>query len=178
MNEDPSGGELRQAITDYLAVADRGWHLKFLALTDDLQARFVVETEGRIVEPRRYFSENVGGTVARFDRFELSPDGRTLGVDLTVSRHTGEVVFRTEPPDAPVTIRVENDVPFFRGRGEPVEETAFELRPQDERFAGSPRDYLAAPSGVWVRWVADPGADRAELSDEALSRLKALGYVN
>jgi arylsulfatase A-like enzyme len=176
MGEDPSGGALRRAITDYLAVADRGWHLRFLAVQEDLHARFFVETGGRIVDPRWYFSDRIAGAVARFDEFELAPDGRSLAVDLTVSRHTGEVVFRTEPPDAPVTVQVESGTPFFRGNGERVEEAVFELRPGDERLAGSPRNPPSTP-GVWLRWVADPGADRAELSEEATSRLKALGYI-
>ena len=53
----PGAAALRAAIEDYGARVDAGWHLKLIAPFEGRwRARFSVESRGRIVDPRRYFS--------------------------------------------------------------------------------------------------------------------------
>jgi arylsulfatase A-like enzyme len=63
MHNDPTGGELRSALVDYTSFADSGWHLKLIALENSIQLNAVVETNGRFLQPRYYFTKNIGGAI-------------------------------------------------------------------------------------------------------------------
>ncbi|MHC4064399.1 MAG: sulfatase [Planctomycetota bacterium] len=187
LGPDPTGGGLSSALADYAATADSGWHLKLISLTPaELRCRATMNTTGRFVSPRRYFSANLSGpSKARFSTFELSPDGKTLTIEVLVAVLMGEVTFETDPPEAPVTFRVQVDsasegAGVFLGNaaripnGDPIT-----LVQSDPRLAGLPKDYTKAAPGCYIRAVIGPtvSAPKTNLSDDALERLRSLGYI-
>ena len=186
LQEDPTGGKLSSAIADYTVMADSGWHLKLIALnSNSLRCQATIKTSGRFVNPRHYFSKNI--TRARVDimSFELSPDKKTLTFDLVIAKHVGEVVFKTDSPEATVTFKVktacsEEGSGVFLGRGERVPDNKeITLTQSDPRVEGVPPQYLKAATGVYIRTVravAD-SAPKASLSELALDRLRSLGYI-
>lgn len=184
---DPSGGELGSRLDEYSAEADRGWHLKLIALSGgELRCRGTIRVDGRIVHPRRTYSGHLEGpNAAEFDTFELSPAGDLLTFDARLTFLMGEISFETAPPDAKVTFDMDagnaaGTAGVFLGSG--IATTAGEplrLAPHDPRVRGLPRDYIGAAPGCYVRAVparVAPG-DEPSLSEEALRRLRALGYV-
>lgn len=183
---DPSGGVLSGRLDEYGQVADRGWHLKLIApRLEELRCRGRVTVEGKIVRPRKYFSANIGGpSRTDFGRFELENDDRTLSFDATILLMIGEIAFETVPPSAPVVFEIETSsdeagAGVFLGTGEKVEaEGPFRLTRDDPRVRGLPRDYTKVPSGCYIRTVLPPrGAGASDLTEEAIERLRALGYV-
>jgi hypothetical protein len=183
---DPSGGQLFRELVDYAAVADRGWHLKLLAVTrESLRCRGTLRTEGRILAPRRYFSGNLRGpSQIEFRTFELSDDGHQFSFDCELASLIGEITFTTEPPDAPLTFAVEvhsenQDAGVFLGSGEPL--TAgipTKLVGADPRLHGLPQNYGRTPAGCYIRYVQPPAGrgETTDLSPAAVERLKSLGY--
>ena len=177
------------ALDAYAALAESGWHLKFIAL-DGAPLRVVgrARAEGRIVGAER-LSSNLGRypgpQFARFERFELSNDGAELAFEVIVSRYMGAVRFDTEPVDAVGSFEVDIQRSGARAglhladgtelaMGQPIP-----LERGDPRLAVFPDRYAALPVGVHVRAVNAPlpvGSPSA-LTPEAVERLRALGYA-
>jgi arylsulfatase A-like enzyme len=183
--EDPSGGPLTAALGDFAAAADSGWHVKLISLTDDaVTCRASIHSEGRIVHPRRYFADRASGS-AVFSEFELDPDGATLRFEVTVRSLMGEIAFVTDPPDAPVTFEVavtgaDGSAGPFLASGERLPEAEpVTLTRSDPRLTTPRRPYWEAAPGCHIRAVAGVGesAPESELSEEALERLRSLGYI-
>ncbi len=152
-----------------------------------LTIRGTIQTTGRLVNPRRYFSANVSGpSKVEFARFELSADRKSLTIEATVSVMIGELVFETEPPDAPVTFDItvsgtSAGAGVFLGRGEPIDTgKPLTLRPTDPRLVGVPDAYASAGTGCYIRAVmpSSAAAPATTLTPEAIERLKTLGYVD
>jgi len=187
MREDPTQGTLTSALADYTSVADRGWHMKLISWNAPVTCRATVRTEGRLVNPRKYFW-NLGryptSQYAQFSSYELSEDGKTLSFEVKVSQLHGQVVFDTEPRDAPVSFEIDvvggdPGAGIFLSNGEQLAGgEAATLRRTDPRLTSLPRRAKDSAAGVHIRAVNPPMAsDRVELSEEALERLKALGYL-
>ena len=71
-----------------------------------------IRSQGRLVGPRRYFwnlGRYPGSRYARFSRFEVGADRKSLTWDVVVSDLTGELWFDTVPPDEPVTFELHLD---------------------------------------------------------------------
>ena len=184
LSQDPTGGALSTALQDYAMVADSGWHLKLLAWTSkQLRCKGPIQTTGRFVEPRHYFSDNVGGSRSKFLTFEVSEDAKTLTFDMAALHHMGEIVFETDPPDASVTFEVrmsDAEAGVFLGRDERVPNNKpITLERADPRLVGVPADYQRAATGWYIRAVRNPAesATKTSLSKEAIERLKTLGYT-
>jgi arylsulfatase A-like enzyme len=187
MKEDPTRGTLTSALADFTAVADRGWHMKLISWNAPVTCRATVRTEGRLVNPRKYFW-NLGryptSQYAQFSSYELSEDGKTLSFEVKVSQLHGQVVFDTEPRSVPVSFEIEviGGEPgsgVFLSNGERMAGgEATTLRRTDPRLTSLPRRARDSAAGVHIRAVNPPVAsDLPELSKEALERLKALGYL-
>ena len=184
---DPTRGELTEKLAEYSAEADRGWHMKLIAVTGgSMRCRGTVRAEGRIVAPRKYWSGNTGdGSTVRFHRFELNRGKTELVFDASIQMMIGEIAFETTPPDAPVLFDIEvtsggGESGLFLGHGERAGSARpLSLMQTDTRLHALPRDYLRAPSGCYIRAVPprDAPAERSELSEEAIRRLRALGYI-
>jgi hypothetical protein len=71
-----------------------------------MRCRATIRSEGRIFDVRRYFARKMGGGEARFEPFDLDPDGKVLDLEVGIAHRLGEIRFETEPPDAAVTFRV------------------------------------------------------------------------
>ncbi|MCZ6817653.1 MAG: sulfatase [Planctomycetota bacterium] len=185
--QDPTGGSLSKALAEYAANADSGWHMKLISLTDQsLHCRAVIRAEGRIVQPRHHFSGNLQGpSRAKFRIFKLRDDEKTLEFEVDVSALIGEITFETLPPDAPVTFEVHatsdaTGTGVFLGAGERIANgRPIALTWRDGRLAGTPENYIRAPTGCYIRAVIGPSANapKTELSEEAIERLKSLGYI-
>jgi arylsulfatase A-like enzyme len=184
--KDLSNGTLVAELTDYARSADSGWHLKFISLgKENRRVRVVLQTTGRFLDPRHYFSDNLPVTRARILGFDLSPDAKTLGIEVAISNHLGQVVFETEPRDATLRIRLEalesaRDFGLFLGDGADGTMTGeVVLERSDHRVRKRVKNYFEAAAGVYVR-AADPqnlAAPAAVLSDQARENLRALGYI-
>jgi arylsulfatase A-like enzyme len=188
LRTDPTGGRLGAALDEYVANADHGWHLKIVALQGPpVTCRATVRTESRIVRAERHFPQVWQGATrpdqgAYFTEFEISPDAKELRFDLFALGTRAEIVFETEPPDAPVTLEIslECDEPaagVFAGAGTPLPQgQAVEIARGDPRVRGLPRGYPNVPPGCYVR-VVDPPAE-ASLPAATEDRLRALGYLD
>ena len=141
--------------------------------------------DGRLLDPRPYFSGNIGDRQARVDRFDLTSEQDELRFDLVVTGHMGEISFESDPVDAAVTFEVEVEsraegAGVFLGSalriagGRPVT-----VSPDDPRVAVPSIDFQTAAPGCYIRAVLDASAvgPRAHLSPEAIQRLKELGYI-
>jgi len=188
LTEDPSAGKLSSALADYALVADSGWHMKLISLgRDPMKCRATVRTPGRFVYPCRYFSGHVDPpSGARFFRFDLGPDGHVLDFEVELTVLMGEVTFETDPPDAPVTFEVgvrsaSAAAGVFLGSGEriPMNEPVT-LERSDARLAGTPVSYTRTPPGCYIRTVTPPAelGPKTDLSEEAVERLRSLGYIS
>lgn len=183
--EDPSGRGLASAMDAYSSTADSGWHLKFLGLgVPQLRCRLTVRTSGELVQPRHYAPGNVSGRSASFDVFSQDPSAPgELRIDVSLTRHVAEVVFETQPADAPVSFELDDPdgscgAGLLLGRTGPAGAAAVELHPSDPRLAEAPFDYKSATPGLYIHAVESPaaGARASELSKGATERLEALGY--
>ncbi len=184
---DPTRGGLTEKLVEYSAEADRGWHMKLIAVSGgSMRCRGTIRTEGRIVAPRRYWSGNTDdGSTVRFHRFELSREENELVFDASIQMMIGEIAFETTPPGAPVLFDVEvtndaGDAGLFLGHGERTGSAGpFRLLQTDPRLHALPRDYLRVPPGCYIRAVPprDAPAEKSELSEETIRRLRALGYI-
>jgi hypothetical protein len=58
--------------------------------------------------------------------------------------------------------------------GQPIQ-----LLPSDPRVEGTPKNYSKAPSGLYIRAVKSiaESAPKTKLTDQALERLRSLGYI-
>ena len=187
LTADPSGGDIGARLDDFAAEADRGWHLKMIALSGgELSCRGTIRVDGRIVNPRRTYSGHLEGpNKAEFRTFELSPAGDALTFDVRLTFLIGEITFETAPPDAAVSFDIDArsaaaTAGVFLGRGIATPPGGpLRLAQNDPRVRGLPPDYIGAVPGCYVRAVParlTPG-DEPSLSQEALRRLRALGYV-
>lgn len=185
LKKDPTGGKISSAMAEYAAAADHGWHLKLLAASNQpIRCRAKIHTTARIVDPRRYLLQDATGRRSRFAAFEVDPDEHALIVDVSTP-YMAAISFKTEPSDAPVTFQITVDGKdaspgVFLGSDKPVPSgEEITLTPKDARLSGLPADYARAPTGCYIRTVIDPAAasDRSELSEAAIKRLKALGYI-
>ncbi len=186
LSVDPSDGVLSTALDDYAAHADAGWHLKWISLDGDpLAVRVRIHTEGRLVDVRRYAAQRIAHGTAEFSEVVLASDEKSLVAEARVAGRVAELVFETDPPDAPVRIVVE---PSDGEEGALVylgdDETGatageFGLARNDPRLRGLP-SLTAERRGVFVRTVDPPTRHTAPatLSPEARARLEALGYVD
>jgi hypothetical protein len=102
---------------------------------------------------------------------------------VSLTRHVAEVVFETQPADAPVSFELDDPdgscgAGLLLGRTGPALVAAVELHPSDPRLAEAPFDYKSATPGLYIHAVESPaaGARASELSKEATERLEALGY--
>lgn len=189
MREDPSGGRLESALAEHAARADRGWHLKLIGLGDTrLRFRGTIRTAARLLRPRRYYSGLLGGPAGvEFPVFDVEPlpddAGSVLSFEAIVSGRIAQVSFETDPGDATVSFQVEVEgddasAGLFLGRGhrmQPREE--LELSPDDPRLEGTPPSYGQAAPGCYIRAVRGVTPPPVDLSEEAIERLRALGYL-
>jgi arylsulfatase A-like enzyme len=179
--EDPSGGRLAAALARHAARVDRGWHLALVSREGQLAVRGAIRSEGRLLDPQRHFwnqGRYPGSQLARFDRFELSEDARTLMFQARLSRIRGEIWFRTEPADARVAFELETaggDAPVRLADGAPLLPGSGPLAPDDPRLAPRPGRELAR--GVHVVSVGGADEPAPPLSPETLEHLRALGYA-
>ncbi len=184
LREDPSGGELAGALADYAAVADEGWHLKLIAPRDG-EATFegTIRSDALLVRPMHYHTGNIGPRrKAEFERFETDAGGRSLRFRAVFGSLIGEIAFDTDPPGAPVRFDIRATgaaAGVFLGAGEPARGEIV-LSPSDPRVHGRPSDYAAAEPGCYIRAVPPRSirGEKADLSAEALEKLRALGYVD
>ena len=188
MQQDPTGGQLLAALADYASLADAGWHLKMIALTQDrVRLSGTVHTDGQLIAPRQYFSDNLsGGSKAKIVKYTVSPDRHELSFDVILNMLMGEITFATEPADSPVTFNVEvsreekiGEVGVFLGEGTPIASgEPITLVNSDERASGLPLDYLKTTPGCYIRVVVPPAdaGEEAKLSAEAIEKLRSLGY--
>jgi len=180
LRRDPTGGALGEALLDFAAAADRGWHWRIVARGEApvrFRARF--ETPGQIVAPRHFASGGLGGPEVAFDRFELSPEGRSLSVDVVAVQHTGSIRFETVPADAPVTLAIERleGGALYAGDGSRLAGSPLRLQRDDSRLAEGFAAADALGDGVHVRTVPEPPrAEAPALSEDARRHLEALGY--
>lgn len=189
MREDPSGGRLVAALAEHAARADRGWHLKLIGLGDTgLRFRGTIRTAARLLRARRYYSGLLSGPAGvEFPLFELEQLPGDLGTllrfEATVSGRIAQVSFETDPPGAAVSFRVEVDsdddrAGLFLGRGHRIQAgEEVELSPDDPLVEGTPPSYGRAAPGCYIRAVRGVAPPPAKLSDEAVERLRALGYL-
>jgi hypothetical protein len=184
--EDPTGGALSSALAEYAAKADSGWHLKIVAATPEpVRIAGEVTTTGRLLSPRRYFSEYVKPGMVEFLAYEVEPGGRSLHFDLVIAEKFGEITFDTDPPNASVTFEVTASGPesagVFIGTGEAVSNgRQVTLERDDARLRGVLAGYLDNRPGLYIRTVPPPGeaALPAGLPEEVVERLRSLGYVD
>ncbi len=186
MLQDPSQGKLSSALNEYAMYADEGWHLKFINLAPEpMTCRVHLRTEGRIVQPQRYFTRMVGDPdKVQFGDWEVEPEPGVLRFEVALTGVMGEIAFKTDPVDAPVTfqIMVQNEsgnAQVFLGAVDAIPQgQTIRLLPDDPRLEALPPRYRQATPGCYV-WTASPQAERgedAELTTEEIERLRALGY--
>jgi len=181
---DPTDGALSAALAEYAATADSGWHLKVVAVSrEPLRLTGEITTTGRLVSPRRYFSEFMKPGTVEVLAFDVEPGA--LRFDLIATEKIGEITFETDPPDAAVTIDVAASGPetagVFVGTGEPVANgEPVTLDRGDARLRGVLADYLSNPPGLYIRTVpaSRASAPATELPEEVLEQLRSLGYVD
>jgi len=183
LEKDPTGGALEQAAQRYAAAVDSGWHVKLVARSGGpMRCEGTIRCAGRILEPRRYFSEMMrfaeSSAEARFERFELAPDGRSFEFAVELDGTRGEIVFRTEPPESPVEFDLSVSNPtgtagVFLGYETPAPSGPFELRPGDPRVAAFAEIFR---DGCFLRAVAPHAGPASDLSEETRRHLDALGY--
>lgn len=184
---DPGAGTLTAALEEYTALADRGWQMKLFARGAPIRCRATVRVDGRLVEPRRYFwnpGRFPGPEYARFLSFEVDEARSTLTFELEVSRMAGQVRFETQPRDAAVTFEVElsggdaaSGIFLSDGKRLPAGQP-WTLQRSDPRLTAAPAPYRDLATGVHLRAVNPPQSEREpRLSEEAIERLRALGYV-
>jgi arylsulfatase A-like enzyme len=200
IESDPTGGELGASLADYRAATEIGWHLKLIGLgLQKVRLRGEVRTTGRFVEPRYYASEHIHARDAVIRRFGLRGQGgqkgeggqgggeegesaEVLELDVEVINHVAEIVFDTDPPDAPVTFdfaltHVTRIARIRLGEGEVLWSKApITLERDDPRLAGEPPDYANAKSGVYIRAVSAGLREPSQLSKQTVEHLEALGY--
>ncbi len=186
--KDPTGGDLVDALNDFALTADAGWHLKLIALKPGgLKFQAAITTEGKFVNPRRYHSEHLTEpSKAVYTVFEVSPDKKILNVEAEITYLMSEITFRTDPPDASVTFDISAESPgkeagVFLGDGYRINgDEPFSLVRSDTRLNGLPDDYTKTPTGCYIRTIIDPNESsaRSNMSEGAVQRLKALGYID
>jgi hypothetical protein len=138
-----------------------------------------------LVNPRHYFSKNISNTFVKFVTFTLSSDKKTLIFDAKVKNAISEVVFDTVVPEATVTFDIQvksssKQAGLFLGEGNRVSSNkAIALSQFDKRVKGAPENYVRTPTGLYLRAVRplSETMPKTELSDEAIQKLKSLGYI-
>jgi arylsulfatase A-like enzyme len=188
LGRDPTGGKLASMLAEHAASAESGWHLKLIGLgAAGLRCRASIRTSGRFVDPRRYFSKDIGGRRVLFHEFDTGRAASgSLGFDVSISNHVAEVSFETDPPDAAVSFEIHAEsaakpAGVYLASGEEIpRDGPVRLERTDPRLAGLPPAHASALVGVYLRAVAGPelSASRAQLSREAIEHLEALGYVD
>ncbi|MGB6002880.1 MAG: sulfatase [Thermoanaerobaculia bacterium] len=188
MAQDPTRGDLTATLADYAAHADRGWHIKFVAEGDNpIVCRGTIRSQGRLVGPRRYFwnlGRYPGSRYARFSRFDVGADGKSLTWEVVISDLTGELWFDTIPPDEPVTfeLHLEDEsasTEILLANGDRLASgESITLDPSDSRLQSTRRHELGP--GIHIRMVNTTVArgEETTLSDEVKERLRALGYID
>jgi len=181
LKSDPTGGPLRRGLHRFVRETDSGWHLTLKSPEKGaMRVSLTAQTDGRIILARRFFSDNLGGSRAEFEKFELADDRRRLVAELVLTNHMGEIILRTDPPTSELRLDVRFDEAqarvFLGGGTEAPGKLA--LRPEDPRLVNWPRLSGGKP-GLHVRSHLDPSlvAPRSNLSEQTRAQLEALGYV-
>ena len=183
-SEDPTGGELTAVLREYAERSDSSWHLKVFAASEALRCRGSIQTSGRLVRARHYFTNSFGRSGALVPRFDLDPEGRRLDFEAVVVQHRGELAFDVMPPEAAVTFALEiegggADAGLFLASGErmPAGE-ALSLQRSDPRLAGHAGSVAEGGCTIRVGPAARPRTPPSHLSQEAIDRLEQLGYTD
>ena len=104
---------------------------------------------------------------------------------MFVKGQMGEVVFETDPPDATITLKAKTTSTdgrsgVFLGSGVRIpDDKPIMFKRSDPRLKNLPKNYMRVPTGLYVRTVKDvaESAPKSKLSEEAIERLRSLGYV-
>lgn len=186
LGQDPTDGPLSDALTEYAAVADVGWHLKLIAMHGGpLRCMGTIRSEGRLEDVRRYCSGHFSGNhKCEYDEFTLDAGGHELTIDVEVENMMGAITFATDPLDAEVIFDLATQSPapddgVFLGGGVRLPESRpVELEMTYPRLEEVPESYLRTSPGLYIRAVVpgDEPSEPSQLSPQTREHLESLGY--
>jgi hypothetical protein len=171
--------ELAAELERFYRIDQEQWHVALCAGDQHLELSIAATTDGQFESIHLSAGDRTGATRLSKERSAVK------GTVAVRARTCDEMMLKTIPANARVSLRIHSDTPFSTLEGNAVHDPSRDYRvmldPADETFRNPPdMDASETPRPAVAAWYVEPvliQPPAKELSEEAVEHLRAMGYV-